>query len=98
MKVNGLEKQLLEAIRNKPDHRDLLSLRNWIIGTILTTGLGILALTYTFLMNGSDRSESGVSEGMEIGRSLGQQQVEIEHLKDLNNGQVSKPSGSSGKR
>ena len=50
----------------------------WAIsGVIVTTALAVLGLVYTFLMNSSDRSETGVQIGMEIGRALEAQKGQI---------------------
>jgi hypothetical protein len=44
-----------------------------LAGIIVTTALTMLALVFAFLMNGSDRSESGMAIGMEVGKAIQQQ-------------------------
>lgn len=80
VKAEGIQRELLAALNSKPDHRDLLSLRNWLIGTIVATALAVLGLIYTFMMNGDDRAESAIAQGMEVGRALGEQGAKIERL------------------
>ena len=100
VKAEGIQRELLAALNGKPDHRDLLSLRNWVIGTIITTGLAVVGLTYTFMINGSDRSESAVAQGMEIGKALGRQGAQIDHIEQgiEHEKPTNEPQGSPRKR
>ena len=80
VKIDGVQSELQAALNAKPDHRDLLSLRNWIMGTIVATGLAVVGLTYTFIMHGTDKADSAIAQGMEIGRALGEQGARIDQL------------------
>jgi hypothetical protein len=63
----------------------------WTIsGVVITTALAVLGLVYAFLMNGSDRSESALQTGIEIGKSLSEQQ-EIERG-PISSGQIRPPA------
>lgn len=68
-RLRGLETKvgdLRDDIGRKPGWGGIWTISGVVVGTALT----VLGLVFVFLMNGSDRAESALQIGMEVGKAL----------------------------